>query len=355
MKREKSIKALACGLISVVLIVAGLWFLQRLLMPKYMHGIVEGAMTAEFYQETMNHDVVFVGDCELYENISPITLWREYGINSYIRGSAQQLIWQSYYLMEDTLRYEKPQAFVFNVLSLKYDTPQKETYNRMTLDGMRWSRSKVDAVRASMLPEESFADYVFPILRYHSRWQELNADDVNYLFHRDKVTHSGYYMRVDVRPAENIPDPRPLGDYDFGENAWSYLDKMRVLCEENGVQLILVKAPSLMPHWYDEWEAQVEEYAARYSLPYYNFLEDPDSYGLDYMTDTYDAGLHLNLAGAEKLSVYFGRILSEDFLVPDRRSDAQIAAIWEEKAAAYDAERTAQEARLAAGLPVKEE
>ena len=36
-------------------------------------------------------------------------------------------------------------------------------------------------------------------------------------------------------------------------------------------------------------------------------------------------------------------------------SDAQIAAIWEEKAAAYDAERMAQEARLAAGLPVKEE
>ena len=117
MKKGFSIKALACGLISVVLIVAGLWLLQRLLMPKYMHGIVEGAMTAEFYQESMNHDVVFVGDCELYENISTVTLWREYGISSYIRGSAQQLIWQSYYLMEDTLRYEKPQAFVFNVLS----------------------------------------------------------------------------------------------------------------------------------------------------------------------------------------------------------------------------------------------
>ncbi|MBR6848989.1 MAG: SGNH/GDSL hydrolase family protein [Lachnospiraceae bacterium] len=354
MKKRRSIKVPVYGLISIVLIVAGLWLLQRLLMPKYMHGIVEGAMTAEFYQETMNHDVVFVGDCELYENISTVTLWREYGISSYIRGSAQQLIWQSYYLMEDTLRYEKPQVFVFNVLSLKYDTPQKETYNRMTLDGMRWSLSKVDAIKASMLPEESFADYVFPILRYHSRWQELDADDVNYLFHRDKVTHSGYYMRVDVRPAENIPDPRPLGDYEFGENAWRYLDKMRILCEENGVQLILVKAPSLMPHWYDEWEAQVDAYAAKYNLPYYNFLEEPDAYGLDFATDTYDAGLHLNLAGAEKLAGYFGGILSEDFAVPDRRGDAAVAAIWEEKAAAYDAERAQQEARLAAGLPAKE-
>ncbi len=355
MKKKPSVKKCIIMLLSAVIIAAGLWLLQRLLMPKYMHGIVEGAMTAEFYQETMNHDVVFVGDCELYENISTVTLWRDYGINSYIRGSAQQLIWQSYYLMEDTLRYEKPQVFVFNVLSLKYDTPQKETYNRMTLDGMRWSRSKADAIRASMLPEENFADYVFPILRYHSRWQELEQDDVDYLFRRDKVTHSGYYMRVDVRPAENIPDPRPLGDYAFGENAWSYLEKMRILCEENGIQLILVKAPSLMPYWYEEWEEQVEEYADAHNLPYYNFLENPEDYGLDYATDTYDAGLHLNLAGAEKLAGWFGRILSEEYGVPDRRGDAQISAIWAEKAAAYDAEREQQEARLAAGLPVKEE
>ena len=31
----------------------------------------------------------------------------------------------------------------------------------MTLDGMRWSVSKVQAIRASMLPEEHFIDYVF--------------------------------------------------------------------------------------------------------------------------------------------------------------------------------------------------
>jgi hypothetical protein len=31
-----------------------------------------------------------------------------------------------------------------------------------------------------------------------------------------------------------------------------------------------------------------------------------------------------------------------------------VAAVWEKKAAAYDAERAQQEARLAAGLAVKE-
>ena len=60
---------------ALVVALAGLWLLQRLLEPKYMHGIVEGAMIAEYYNEDMDHDVVFVGDCELYENISPAVLW----------------------------------------------------------------------------------------------------------------------------------------------------------------------------------------------------------------------------------------------------------------------------------------
>ena len=114
------------------------------------------------------------------------------------------------------------------------------------------------------------------------------------------------------------------------------MDMIREKCEEEGITLILVKAPSLRPYWYDEWEEQVEEYAAKYDLPYYNFLETADEYGLDMNTDTYDGGLHLNVYGAEKLSSYFGKILSEKYAVPDRRGDADCAAVWEEKCRRYD-------------------
>ena len=103
-------------------------------MPKYVTGVVEGALIAEYYPEEKNHDVIFIGDCEVYENFSPQNLWEEYGINSFFRGTAQQLIWLSYYLLEDTLRYETPKVVVFNVLSMKYNEPQKEAYNRMTLE-----------------------------------------------------------------------------------------------------------------------------------------------------------------------------------------------------------------------------
>lgn len=340
MKKRSLSVFLGLGLV----VLGSLWLLQRLLMPKYMGDIVEGALISEYYKETTDHDVIFVGDCEVYENFSPITMWKDYGITSYIRGSAQQLIWQSYYLLEETLEYEKPEAVVFNVLSMKYDTPQKEAYNRMTLDGMKWSKSKVDDIRASMMEDEKFADYVFPILRYHSRWQELTSDDFKYLFTRRPVSQSGYYMRIDVKPAQTFPKPKKLANYEFGENSWKYLEKMRKLCEEKGIQLILVKAPSLYPAWYDEWDEQIKEYAKTYELPYYNFLELTDEIGIDFTRDTYDGGLHLNLSGAEKMGAYFGKILRDEFQVPDRRVDETIASVWAEKCAAYyDMEKRQQE------------
>ncbi|NLX63424.1 MAG: SGNH/GDSL hydrolase family protein [Clostridiaceae bacterium] len=312
------------------------WLLQKLLMPKYMTKIVEGALISEYYDEkNKDHDVIFIGDCEVYENFSPITLWEKYGITSYIRGSAQQLIWHSYYILEDTLKYEKPDVVVFSVLSMMYDKPQKEAYNRMSIDGLPLSLTKIKMAKASMLPEEDLITYVFPLLRFHSRWNELSEEDFKYWFKKDKIAHNGYLMRVDVKPASSFPKPRKLADYRFGDICYDYLDKIVKLCKDNDIELVLLKAPSLYPHWYDEWDAQIVDYAKKNDLLYINMLDHLEQIGLDFSTDTYDAGLHLNLSGAEKCSVFLGKILKEKFNLADKRQDENLKAIWQEKIDAY--------------------
>lgn len=342
MKNNRFVKFI----LTTIIILLILWLLQRLVMPKYVSDIIEGNLIAEYYQDASNHDVVFIGDCEVYENFSPQLLFDEYGINSYIRGSAQQLIWQSYYLLEDTLRYETPKVVIFNVLSMKYDTPQHEAYNRMTLDGMRWSKSKVDSINASMMEDEKFLDYLFPILRYHSRISELTNEDFIYLFNRKKISHNGYYMRVDVKPAENVPEGPILADYQFGDNSYKYLDMMTKLCKEKGIKLVLIKAPSLYPYWYPEWDQQMKEYAKANELDYINYLDLIQETGLDFSTDTYDGGLHLNLSGAEKITRHLGKYLSEDLAVEDRRGEEPLTSFWEIKRKAYYEDIEAQYAAL---------
>ena len=338
--KKKIRTAIACVAVVLVLTVI-LGFVQALVVPKYMSSSLEGNLISEYYKETTSHDVLFVGDCEVYECFTPPTLWEEYGITSYVRGSAQQLVWQSYYLLEEMLDMETPKVVVFNVLALKYGEPQNEAYNRMTLDGMRWSQKKLDAIRASMTEDETLWSYFFPLLRFHSRWKELAAEDFRYLFSRDTVSHNGYLMQTEIKPMESVIDPFPLADYTLPATSMEYLEKMRVLCAERGVELVLIKAPtnSWRYYWYDEWDAQVSAYADRCGLDYYNFIPLCEEIGIDWSTDTYDAGAHLNVYGAEKLTSYFGEILSSQYGVADRRGDGNLSVIWAEKVLAYKTEK----------------
>lgn len=346
MKTGKILRIIGLVLVSATV----LWLLERLLVPKYMGRVVEGAFIEEYYDEKNPHDVIFLGDCEVYENLSPVVLWREFGIASYIRGSAQQLIPQSYYLLEDTLRHESPGAVVLSVSAMQQYEQDNETYNRMTLDGMKWSPSKIGAIRATMMEDEHMVEYVFPLLRFHSRWRELEADDFRYFWKKRQVSHNGYYMRADVRPAGDFPAERRRSSYAFDQRAWEYLDKIRLLCQEKGIALILMKAPSLYPAWYEQWEQQIKDYAGEYGLLYINCIESSDDIGIDFSLDTYDGGLHMNVYGAEKMSRYFGDILLTVPRVKDRRDDGgegTMAQDWEVKCRFYDKMKADQEKEFA--------
>lgn len=328
--KKKVIISIAAALVLMCLL---LYSAQCVLVPKYISSSPEGALTSEYYDDVKatGHDVLFVGDCEVYESFVPAVMWEKYGISSYVRGSAQQLVWHSYYLLEDALRYERPQAVVFNVLALKYGEAQSEAYNRMTIDGMRWSMSKLNCILASSTADETFLSYVFPLLRFHSRWDELTKEDFQYAFDRPIVSDSGYLIQTAVKPMDSeMIEGSPLVDYTLPENSMKYLDMMTELCQKNGVELILIKAPTNTWRywWYDEWDAQIVDYAKQQGLKYYNFINSVKDIGIDWSHDTYDAGVHLNVWGAIKLSEYFGEILVNEHDIPDRREDMDLADVW---------------------------
>lgn len=307
-------------------------FLNMLLQPKYMDSLVEGGMISEYYDKAGGHDVIFVGDCEVYANFTPMEMYRQAGIKAYVRGTSQQLLWQSYYVLAETFRYETPKVLVFNVNAMRYSEPVKEEFNRLTIDKMRWSGEKVGIIQASMTEEENFLSYVFPILRYHSRFSQLTAEDFTYLFRDKQITWQGHLVNDNVKPLGRLPSKKALADYSFGDICWEYLEKMRLLCEENGAELVLIKAPSVYPYWYEQYDSQIEEYAAKHGLTFYNFLDHVEEIGIDYQVDTYDAGLHMNLNGATKLSTYFAKILSEKHGVPNHKGDP----VFDEMLIAYD-------------------
>lgn len=318
-------------LIIIVIFILLFLFFTRLLSPKYATSLVEGSMISQYYNESKDHEVVFIGDCEVYANFSPMVMYEEEGIKAYVRGSSQQLIWQSYYILEETLKYEIPKVVVFNVNSMRYSEPVSEEYNRLTIDYMKWSKQKVDIINASMTEEESIWYYIFPILRYHSRYDKLTEEDFEYLFKRKDNTFNGFLVNKNVKPVENLPVQRKLATYQFEDICYDYLNKITKLCKDNGIELVLIKAPSLYPYWYDGYDEQIRNYAEENDIAFYNLKNNVEEIGIDYSADTYDGGLHLNLNGATKLSKFFAKLLKENYNLTDCREDS----LYEQKLEEY--------------------
>lgn len=322
-------------LLILLIFVLGLSFITKLVSPKYMTNYIEGNMINEYYDEKITNDVIFIGDCEVYANFSPIAMYEETGITSYIRGNSQQLIWQSYYLLKETLKYQDIKVLVFSVNAMRYNQPIKEEYNRLMMDKMRFSKEKIDMINSSKTEDESLLSYLFPILRYHSRITNLTIEDFKYLFKEIKHTHNGFLINQDIKPVTTLPIKKPLSSSDFDEIDYYYLDKIYELCKANNIKFVLIKAPSLYPYWYSEYEENILRYIDGKDITYYNLLEKKDEIGLDYQVDTYDGGLHLNLTGATKLSKYFAKILKKDFNLEDRRNNLKINDIYQQKIRRY--------------------
>ena len=306
--------------------------LQQILIPKWL-DIPEGNLIREYYASNKDHDIIFIGDCEVFSTFSPVVLWEEFGITSFVRGSPQQLMWQSYYILRETLSYERPQIIVLSVLAMQYGEPQSEAYNRLTLDGMRISRHWFNAVRASMVCGEDIFSYFLPFFRYKDRWAEININDFAFMFRRPQVSSNGFLINSNTVPWSGFaPTPMPRATYEFGSLAVYYLNRITALAYDYNIPLVLVKAPTIFPHWHNAWNEQIIAHAEKHNLIYVNLLEH--DIGLDFTIHTFDAGYTLNVFGAELTTRFFGEILVNEFNLASRWHEP-VADDWHRKSEIY--------------------
>ena len=297
----------------IIIFFVFIFLFGKLVSLKYISLYPEGSFISDYYKEKNNHDVIFLGDCESYTSFSPITIYNETGITSFVRGNSRQLIGQSFYVLSETLKYEIPKVVVLSVGSMQYDGQIKEEYNRLLLDKMRWSIDKINLIKYSIMDNENILSYIFPIFRYHSRITELTNEDITYLFKDKVISHNGFIINTGIKPLTILPTRKMLSDYSFSDDNIMYLNKIVRLCKENNIKLILEKSPTMYPYWYSEYDDFIKEFAKENNLDYYNFIDLKDEIGIDYQKDTYDAGTHLNLSGATKLSKYFANILKNKY------------------------------------------
>ena len=338
-------KKLASALIFLVIFCMIFLSVEELLKPKWGNGTGGARETLNangFYDEPENSmEVMFFGSSHCFFSVSPMKMWENHGFTSYVRGSANQSIFLTYYTLMETLKYQTPQVVVIEVgqIYTPFDPVKDEWIARRGLDYLKLSDVKAEAILDLELEgsQQTYMGYFFPLLRYHSRWKELGFYDFDYYNWEAHNYSKGQYTGVSIFPHQ-FPDDfmEPNGEVcDIPAENEEYMNRIAALCQENDINLVLLKAP--MDGWSYTKNANVQALADRYGALYldYNLAENREAINFDPATDFHYNQWHLRVTGADKMTTHMGAILDEMFDLPDHRGDAAYA-IWDEDLEEYN-------------------
>ena len=274
--------------------------------------------------EEVNFDIIYLGSSHIYSNIDTKLIEDKTGYNVYSISTSSQKMSQNYYLLREAMKYDDIKVVVLEMYSLYNKKPHNTQIKSRIASKMRWSKNKVDYLINVFGYPDIFYFFV-PLLRYHNNFsnEELIANNLE-RFAEDAIDNDNYYHGYSPNEAvmteklfkRNLRSPSknklyysvtPI-EYDEYENELEYLFKTISLCQENNIEVILLKTPVIsyvgnIADYSDYYADVVSGIANEYGINMidYNFLAF--KLGLDHNTFK-DAG-HLNKAGSRIISEHF--------------------------------------------------
>lgn len=155
-------------------------------------------------------------------------------------------------------------------------------------------------------------------LKYtHENWKHPDKIDLNRPF-RPYIVHGNVYLLDTLTdPYENIYDASdPDAEAPVTESAERYLSEMAALCDEAGVELVLLTEKLRFTKAEHNTMARLAE---QYGLKYIDVNEHVEEIGFVHHRDLYDP-THFNLSGAVKFTDWLGKYLSENYEFTDKRT-----------------------------------
>ena len=319
------VKRFICLLLTFLLALGGVWYIDRVLRLKRNDGIL--TMQNFYRQPDGRVDVLLVGNSHSGINIDTATLWNKYGIASYNLWGGVQPLWNSYHFLVEALKYQHPKLVVLEVTATVSDYEYSEEQNRIkNIAGMRFSKNKIEAVKASA-PEGSRLNLLLGLPLYHGRFDEISEEDFeNFPWSEGLENYKGSYLLYGVgnyrfESAEGVETCREIMSKER-----EYLIKCIELCREENIPILLLKTPALERTAEQEIYNTVSKFANEYSINFINMNLMDDEVGIT--ADDWSTDRHMNGSGARKVAEYLGRYFAENYGIPDRRGDENYMS-WE--------------------------
>ena len=268
-------------------------------------------------------DIVLAGSSHMLDgvNAQAMTMELRKGVINIAQNS--QIIPETYYALMETLRVNAPSLVVLDIYKLLQDQKisSREALH-FTLDGMRLGVPKIRAVYDLVEPGER-AEYMFPVIAYHTRWKELGRTDLEAAMDTfDKFRTRGGQLLDGNYDNSNYQLPGRDEVAQIGPVSMDYLQRIVDLCDEKGVDLLLVAVP-FGDDYDDEYKGKrqqtvnaAEKWANEKGIHFLNMPYMNDLTGLDMKTDFADRA-HLNESGNRKITDFLANYIKENYFKPD--------------------------------------
>ena len=273
----------------------------------------------DFNNQEEEFDVLFLGSSHVKWGISPMELWRDYGIVSYNLGTGGETIPVSYWSMRLALKQTNPKLIVIDSYMVssnkKYDTEK----THKSLDSFPVSFAKFQAVY-DIFETENLIDYmmnyIFNFSIYHSRWDELEKAD----FKKDINYQKGANLQQGVTAHDINTDFETVSIYNDKETiGMEYLRKIIEYCQKKKIDVLVAMMPYPANNTEIGQSKYIKQICDEYNVNYVNFLKDKEI--VNDSTDYRDQHGHLNASGARKVTKYLGKYIMENYNIPDQRKN----------------------------------
>lgn len=287
----------------------------------------------EFYNinnKKENLDLVFLGSSHAYRSFDPEIFDSKLGISSFNMGHSSQNPVDSYYVLKEVLKYQKPKVVVFEqyfVIAEGEDTDFiSATY---TYDYLSPSLNKLKCLLDEFKVKE-YPKAIFLSIRDKNNWSNLKIikDNIvrefkllSQLFsgHEEREVPKksltgeyykglGYVSNDGVVSEKELTVENKFKDYNgpnWNQKKLQYDNKVIELCKENNIKIIMITAPlppsslKLIKN-YDEIHNKYQEIADKNGVEYldYNYINMDKNMFTDRNFKDAD---HLNTSGVDIL------------------------------------------------------
>lgn len=309
--------------------------ISEILNPAFGHNdewFVSNTVNDLYKSPKNSLDVLFVGDSCIYNAVSPLEIYNETGITSFDLSTPGQKMWSSYYLLNEAFKTQKPKVcFVECGEYLLNSEFGRAIDKRAIIDTLKLSSNKINVINDKIY-NLSFIEKLgalVPAIEYHSRWKEIDANDVRKNLYKGEQTYKGFVFNSKTKAYNGNKKFNDKHKNDIAqnntENAVSdnfkkYFEKTVDLCNKNNCTLILIKIPDIQD-WTDEKHSQVEAFSKTNNIPFIDLNYNNQDLNINWSEDSSDSGYHLNLRGAQKVSKYLANYLKENFNLENHKND----------------------------------